>query len=95
MLSLKNNRNEKERKKNFIRHGERKKYLTLIKNQRKILINLINKRKELVKNGDNEEVISNLLKENFSKLQKFLDKSVNKKIIHKNKSNRIKSRTAI
>ena len=62
---------------------QRKKYQTLIKNQRKILNNFIQKRDELLK-LHGEEHYKVKLKNFFSNLQKFLDKAVMKKIIHIN-----------
>lgn len=67
----------KNRKKEIERHRQILKYRTLIRTQKK-----------KITNSENNEERAN----NFSQLKSFLDKAKNKKIIHKNRVNKMKKK---
>ena len=72
----------KDQKKNQARHLQNRKYKTLIKNQLKKIASYFSEKE----NNPQE------LKKMLSMAQKVLDKASNKKIIHKNKAARRKSK---
>jgi small subunit ribosomal protein S20 len=74
----------KNQKKNEKRQINNRRHKTLIKNKVKSLKILLGKEK-------NEEVIKEI-KETFSLVQRCIDKAKNKKVIHRNKADRRKSR---
>ncbi|CAJ0894416.1 13375_t:CDS:1 [Entrophospora sp. SA101] len=78
--------NKKKALKDKERQSKKRKYKTLIKNQRKIIENECSRQSTLKKNETN---FANL-KKLFSQGQKIIDKAVQKGIIHKNNAARKK-----